>query len=86
MPPNPNQSIAQQQKEFKQAIRSRDFIVLSEDASAYSNPKGFFFIFIHGKPVIEDLLKDTNYERVYTFTDRSRKYQVLKKRYINSNR
>lgn len=78
MPPNQSKSITQQQKEYALAMRTRDYIIVTEDTDGYNNPKGFFFILLHGKPMIEELLKDPNWEKIYTFTDGTRKYQLLK--------
>lgn len=78
MPPNIEKSINQQQREYAQAMRTREYIVVSQDFKAYEDPKGFFFILMYGRPIIEDLLKDPKWENIYTFTDGVRTYKVLK--------
>lgn len=78
MPPDPGKSVSQQQKEYAQAMRTREYIIVSEDFKAYSDPKGFFFILMYGRPIIEDLLNDPKWINIYTFTDGERTYKVLK--------
>jgi len=77
MPPNPSKSVVLQQEEFSHAIRTLDFVVVSEDLSAYDNPSGFFFLFRYGKPVIASLLQDPQMKRIYTFESGGRSFVVL---------
>lgn len=78
MPPDPNKSVVLQQEEFSHAIRTRDFVIVSEDLSAYDNPSGFFFLFRYGRPVIASLLQDPQMKRIYTFESGGRSFVVLR--------
>lgn len=79
MPPAKDKSIKEQQEKFSEGIRIRDIIVVSQDPKAYDNPRGFFFMLMYGKPVIEELLNDKNYKIVYQFSNGQYPFVVLQK-------
>lgn len=77
MPANPQKTIQTQRTDYAKGIRSREYIVALEDTKSYENPYGFFFILMYGKPVVEEILKDPNLKKVYSFSDGSNSYVVL---------
>lgn len=77
-PPNSYMTIEDQQAEFAQGLRAKEFIVLSDDSSLYGDKDGFFFMFKHGKPVIEDLLRDSAMEKYYSFAIGNTPFVILK--------
>lgn len=78
MPPNPKKTIDEQQVAYTKGVRNREYVIVSEDLKSYEDPKGFFFILMYGKPVVEEILKDANLKKIYSFSDGVRNYVVLK--------
>lgn len=77
MPPNPKKTIDEQQAAYTKGARNREYIIVSEDLKLYEDPKGFFFILMYGKPVVEEIMKDANLKKIYSFSDGVRNYVVL---------
>lgn len=77
MPPNPKKTIEEQQAAYTKGVRNREYIIVSEDLKLYEDPKGFFFILMYGKPVVEEIMKDANLKKIYSFSDGVRNYVVL---------
>lgn len=77
MPPNPKKTIDEQQAAYSKGVRNREYIIVSEDLKLYEDPKGFFFILMYGKPVVEEIMKDANLKKIYSFSDGVRNYVVF---------
>lgn len=77
-PPVSYISIADQQKEFAEGLRTKDFIVFAQNTSLYENKNAFFSMFVFGKPVLDELLVDDNFAKYHTFTIRDTPFIVLK--------
>lgn len=77
-PPVSYISIADQQKELAQGLATKEFIVLAKDTSLYQNKDGFFSMFVFGKPVLDELMKDDNFVKRYTFAIRDTPFIVFK--------
>jgi len=77
MPPDLNRSIEEQQNAFVRAAKDRRYIVVSDDLKSYEDKTSVFFIFQHGKPVIEGLLNDPSMKPIYKFMYTNRSFIVL---------
>jgi len=77
MPPNSQKPIQTQRTDYAKGIRSREYILVLEDTKSYENPHGFFFILMYGKPIIDDILSDSNLRKIYSFSDGLHSYVVL---------
>jgi hypothetical protein len=84
MPPTLNKSIKQQQEEFANALKGQEYIVLSENTTLYDNPSELFFIFKYGKPIINNLLVDKNYDVVYRYKSADIPFVVLHNKLFKS--
>lgn len=78
MPSDPHRTIDKQRDDFARAIRTRPYIVVTDEMSAYENTSAQFFLFRFGRPVIKDILSDSQLIKIYTFNDGLRNYYVLK--------
>jgi len=85
MPPNPSKSVISQQEEYAKGMRVREYVIVTEDLKSYENPKGFFFILRYGGPIVENIIHDPEFEKIYTFSDLTRNYQVLKNKKFNKD-
>ncbi len=77
MPANTQKTIQTQRTDYAKGIRLREYILVLEDTKSYEDPHGFFFILMYGKPIIDDILSDSNLKKIYSFSDGTHSYVVL---------
>lgn len=82
MPFDPNRTIDKQREDFAYAIRTRPFIVISDDMAGYEDKNNQFFIFRFGRPVIEGILTDPKLKKIYSFYDGARNYTILENQFL----
>ena len=75
---DPTKTIEEQRISYALGLRSRPYLVVSDDLESYEDDKSIIFLFRYGKPVIETILTDKSFERVFSFNDGDRNYYVLK--------
>lgn len=75
---DPAKTIEDQRTAFAKGLRTRPYLVVTDDLESYADDSSIIFLFRYGKPVIETILSDKSFERVYTFNDGFRNYYVLK--------
>ena len=74
MPFDLNRSIEKQREDFSYAIRTRPFIVITDDLAGYEDKNSQFFIFRFGRPVIEGIINDPKLKKIYSYDDGNRNY------------
>lgn len=74
---DPSRSIPDQQAQFAAGLKKQKYVVITEDLSFYENPSGFFFMYVYGRPVIEELLRDGTMKKIYTYTFNGVPFAVL---------
>ena len=82
MPFDPNRSIEKQREDFVYAIRTRPFIVVTDDLSGYEDKNSQFFIFRFGRPVIEGIINDPKLKKIYSYDDGNRNYILLENQFL----
>lgn len=78
MYPIKNKPISEQQTNFYEALKTREFVVITEDLHAYEDDQSLYFILRYGKSIVSELLTETDFKRIFSFDFGERKFTVLK--------
>jgi hypothetical protein len=81
MPPDPRKAIADQQRELALAFDlAADTLVVTTDVKQYESRREQFFVFWHGRSVIERILQSPRYEPIFAYESEGLPFVVLHNR------